>query len=1080
MPARDMTLRRLFVLIGVGVGAYVMLVAGYLQFSVRPRADSLQIGSEAVANAFGLAQARIAGLGEALERAELMTRSWPEGEPLTSDSTRVVQDAVRDAATARGSSESTTALSVVPDETREALGSLATREVALGTLLGEVVLAAELGDAEGVEDAFREATELRAQLLTVLGIAQSGALQRLSERERELGRTAAVAASTLTWSLILGAVLLLGAALLLRERFYRPLARLEASLARVAEGDLAATVRLPRDDEMGRLGTVFNQMTSVLLERAYEDQQHREGVAQRYGRILDESTTEIFALDRNSFRILESNRRALDHLGYRDEELRLMNALDLWHQEHGTLADLFHALITVEWEEKLFLADQIRRDGSSYPVEVKLYDAPQQDPPVIMAIVHDITERRRLEDVHERLARFALEKSRIFQSGQLETGVAAITENATSTLEVDRASVWLIESGGLRCIDLFDTATGEHLAGEMLLATELPAHFRAVAEDRTMAVTDAVSDSRTSEFAASRRAPQKIASLLDAPIRVGGRLAGVIRHEHGSPRDWTAEERVVAAALADFVAQALESAERRRAEEALRHSENRFRTAFEEAAVGMAEAAPDGRLLRANRRLSEMIGYGPDELIELTWWDITHPKDEAVHRVAVEQMLAGRRSSYQREARYLHKDGSTVWVDVSTAPVVSKDGSVSRFILVVQDVSEARSLRTQLAHAQKMESIGRLAGGIAHDFNNLLTAILGNVELAKSELAVESRARGDLDEIEKSAVRATKLTSQLLTFARRRVVEAQIVDLNEATAGAETLLRRLISERVELVVRLEAEAAHVRIDSGQFEQVIMNLAVNARDAMPEGGRLEIRTGVAAPGEHVEALGGQAEDDEYVILAVTDNGVGMEPEVMGRLFEPFFTTKAAGHGTGLGLAICYGIVGQAGGHIGVESVPGEGTTFKIFLPLARSSEMGSKVEAVESGDGRGSEVVLLVEDEDAVRKLVERALGQKGYEVLSAAHGDDALKIVSSRGADIDVLITDIVMPRMGGLEVAALVKERVPGVKVLYISGYSDSEEAHRVIGTAGKAFLAKPFSPSELARRVRTLCDGPQLQDSA
>jgi CheY-like chemotaxis protein len=379
-----------------------------------------------------------------------------------------------------------------------------------------------------------------------------------------------------------------------------------------------------------------------------------------------------------------------------------------------------------------------------------------------------------------------------------------------------------------------------------------------------------------------------------------------------------------------------------------------------------------------------------------------------------------------------------------------------------------------------MESIGRLAGGIAHDFNNLLTAILGNVELAKSELPDASRASGDLDEIEKSAVRATKLTSQLLTFARRRVVEPQVVNLNEATAATETLLRRLISERVELSVRLEADPSHVRIDPGQFEQVIMNLAVNARDAMPGGGRLEIRTRAATPAEREEAFGGEAPVEEAVVLAVSDTGVGMEPEVMGRLFEPFFTTKAAGHGTGLGLAICYGIVGQAGGYIGVESAPGEGTTFKIILPSARSSEMAIEVEPVDAGEGRGSEVVLLVEDEDAVRRLVERALGQKGYEVLSAAHGDEAMNIVSSRGADIEVLITDIVMPRMGGLEVAALVKERVPGVKVLYISGYSDSEEAHRVIGTAGKAFLAKPFSPSELARRVRALCDGPALQDSA
>jgi signal transduction histidine kinase/CheY-like chemotaxis protein len=398
--------------------------------------------------------------------------------------------------------------------------------------------------------------------------------------------------------------------------------------------------------------------------------------------------------------------------------------------------------------------------------------------------------------------------------------------------------------------------------------------------------------------------------------------------------------------------------------------------------------------------------------------------------------------------------------------------SVADFVALAMEAAERRRLENQLAQAHKMESIGRLAGGVAHDFNNLLTAILGYLELVRAGLPEKGPIRADLNEIEKAAQRATALTRQLLTFARRQVVEPRVLDVNALTRGADSLLRRLIGEDIELVTILEPPIASVRVDPSQFEQVIVNLAVNARDAMPEGGRLTVETRNVTLDEHFVARHPGAAQGKYIELAVTDTGVGMDRETLGRLFEPFFTTKPTGQGTGLGLAICYGIVRQAGGYIWAYSEPGRGTTFKIYLPRVEETPVPVSSAAEPGPAAGGRETILLVEDESQIRELAARALRSLGYTVITATNGEEAVGVARARLDDIDLLVTDMVLPLRGGREVAARLRDKRPGLRVLYMSGYTQGVLPEKDLIEADSLFLAKPFTLSELSRRVRELLD--------
>jgi nitrogen-specific signal transduction histidine kinase len=399
---------------------------------------------------------------------------------------------------------------------------------------------------------------------------------------------------------------------------------------------------------------------------------------------------------------------------------------------------------------------------------------------------------------------------------------------------------------------------------------------------------------------------------------------------------------------------------------------------------------------------------------------------------------------------------------------------VEYFNVLVEDITERKLLEAQLRQAQKMEAVGRLAGGIAHDFNNLLTAITGYADLALSDLREGDPMRQDMEEILRAAHRAAELTRQLLAFSRQQVLAPRVLDLNEVVQSVDKMLRRLVGEDVELLSVLAPGLGHVKADPGQLEQVIVNLAVNARDAMPTGGKLTIETADAELAETRVRDLAAVPAGRYVMLAITDSGTGMDEETKARIFEPFFTTKEQGKGTGLGLATVYGIVKQSGGFIWLYSEPGHGTTFKIYLPRVEGAAdaLAPPVGTVEVP--RGTETVLIVEDEEAVRALAKTALTRKGYRVLEAANGGEALLRCESEQAPIHLLVTDVVMPGLGGADLAQRLAPLRPDMKVLFISGYADRAAARHGTIQPGAAYLEKPFSLEALARKVREVLDRP------
>jgi nitrogen-specific signal transduction histidine kinase len=400
------------------------------------------------------------------------------------------------------------------------------------------------------------------------------------------------------------------------------------------------------------------------------------------------------------------------------------------------------------------------------------------------------------------------------------------------------------------------------------------------------------------------------------------------------------------------------------------------------------------------------------------------------------------------------------------------DPAVRAIVVNARDISDRRRLEEQLWHAQKMEAVGQLAGGIAHDFNNLLTAILGYCNLVLDDVPNEDPLRVDLEEIRTAGERAASLTRQLLAFSRRQMLQPQVVDLNALVASMQKLLRRLVSEEIEVVTALAHDVPAVRADPTSLEQVLVNLAVNARDAMPNGGRLTIETSpahldAAFAASHVPMAPGH-----YVRLTVADTGVGMDEATRGRIFEPFFTTKEQGKGVGLGLATVYGIVKQNGGYIWVDSERGRGAVFTIYLPLAEITPSVRRADGSSVVDTRrrGWETVLLVEDEDAVRTLAREVLRRHGYVVLEARHGVDALRVAERHPDEIHLLVSDLVMPHMSGSDLAKRLSAGRPKMKVLFMSGYAD-RVVHRDV-TQGVAFVQKPFTPETFARKVRSVLD--------
>ena len=517
--------------------------------------------------------------------------------------------------------------------------------------------------------------------------------------------------------------------------------------------------------------------------------------------------------------------------------------------------------------------------------------------------------------------------------------------------------------------------------------------------------------------------------------------------------------------------------ERERAEVALRTSEARFRNLIETAGAAIVSLAPDGTIREWNHEAERLFGWPRDEMLGRDYFEDCLPVEARVGaRADMLEVLAGEPIK-GHETAVLTRAGARRVVLWNLTLGAGDSIRAAEIIAIGVDVTEQRRLEEHYRQAQKMEAVGRLAGGVAHDFNNLLTVINGYSEALLTQGVAGADLQEPLEEIYKAGERAATLTRQLLAFSRKSLLQPRVLDLNALVGETERMLRRLIGADVLLVTDLDADLARVKVDPGQIEQVILNLCINARDAMPQGGRLTIETrNVELASLDVEMAPGR-----HVLLAVTDTGHGMSDEVKARIFEPFFTTKEKGKGTGLGLATVYGIVQQSGGQVTVESEEGRGTTFRIFLPPTQEATVAETGGTASSEVPRGTETLLLAEDDEGVRGLALIALRSQGYTVLEARDGQEALEVWRQQRAGIDLLITDVVMPRMGGLPLADQMSAACPGLRILYLSGYTDDAVARHGLprpelasaGT-GPALLAKPFTATALMRKVRGVLDRP------
>jgi two-component system, cell cycle sensor histidine kinase and response regulator CckA len=512
---------------------------------------------------------------------------------------------------------------------------------------------------------------------------------------------------------------------------------------------------------------------------------------------------------------------------------------------------------------------------------------------------------------------------------------------------------------------------------------------------------------------------------------------------------------------------------RKMAEEALRLSETSFRSVVENAPYAIYRVGLGGQLLQINPALQKMVGYtSPEELLHANLADLYLHAGEYERMI---QLFGSAEEFRDVEAEWKRKDGAPITVRCSGRRVKDQSGAPAHMEFFAEDITERRALERQLRVAQKMEAVGRLSGGIAHDFNNLLGVIIGYSQVVRKKLVKNNPNHPLLEhveEVEKAGQRAASLTKQLLAFSRQQVLTPAVLNLNTVVTEIGKMLPRLLGEDIEMTTALADDLGRVKADQGQIEQIIMNLAVNARDAMPKGGQLTIKTANAELDanfirEHPGSAVGR-----YVMLSVTDTGMGMNPETQAHIFEPFFTTKETGKGTGLGLSTVYGVVKQSGGYIAVESAPEKGASFKVYLP--RTEEVSVQASSSVSVDPttRGSETILLAEDAEPLRKLAQSFLEARGFRVLSAPNGEKALELAVQNPEPIHLLLTDVVMPGMNGRVLAEELAPRQPGIKVIYMSGYTDSFIAGHGVLDPGTHMIHKPFTEEALIAKVRQVLD--------
>ena len=653
----------------------------------------------------------------------------------------------------------------------------------------------------------------------------------------------------------------------------------------------------------------------------------------------------------------------------------------------------------------------------------------------------------------------------ISQSRDLRTGLQRCAEGMIDHLELELARIWVLDSGG-ETLHLHATAGIEQPAPAELTVIHLgEAAVGKVAAERLPHHTDSIAED---EFIRCRDwcAEQGLVSFVALPLQVEDRLVGAVAIFDRVPL----EPRVLQAlsSVADGIAVGIE---RKRIESDLERNQTFFAAVTEQADEGIAIVDQEGRHQLVNPAYCELTGYSPDELLDKTIFALV-PTDA---QAEVTPLVAAGESS-RRVFGIVRKDGNRFIAEVCGSPL--KIAGEQLTLAIVRDITREleiedrhRKIEEQLRLSQRMESVGQLAGGVAHDFNNLLLVILGHVELVEGGFGDgDDRVHGSLNEIRTAAERAAVLTRQLLAFSRRQPLEFEVLDLNELIQGLLKMLRRLIPESYEIEFIPGENPGPIEADPGQLEQVLMNLAVNARDALDESGemgKVRITTERATVDAAMRAKYPWAAEGEYVMLTVHDDGAGMTPEVAERVFDPFFTTKEVGHGTGMGLATVYGIVKQHDGLILCESVHGQGTTFRIYFPVV-AERVRTADDDEELGSARGNETILVAEDDPSVRKMVAGILRQVGYIVLEADDGAEALQLYVENQEEIDLVLLDAVMPKLSGLDAYARISELNPKVPVLFTSGYSPRRIPPELFEDERLTLLLKPYGPADLLREVR------------
>jgi PAS domain S-box-containing protein len=532
--------------------------------------------------------------------------------------------------------------------------------------------------------------------------------------------------------------------------------------------------------------------------------------------------------------------------------------------------------------------------------------------------------------------------------------------------------------------------------------------------------------------------------------------ASVLRSQHGKPLG--------------FVGTVEDITDYKSAELALRQAEQYNRRLIQQARDVIFMLEPDGVIRSLNPAFETLTGWQQTEWIGKHFAPLVHNQDLPIAVARLQSVLKGELPP-PFELRILTRSNQFITAEFTVTPHL-KEQAVTAISGIARDVTQRKQLEAQLHQAQKIEAIGRLAGGIAHDFNNILSIIMGYADLAMTRLKHDQETCRCVQEINRAAERAGALTRQLLAFSRKQTLQPEVLDLNAVIASLEKMLRRLIGEDVALDIVPNAALGRVKADVNQIEQVLMNLVINARDAMPDGGTITIQTANVVLDEQYAASHPDVAAGHYVMFSVTDTGTGMTAEVKARIFEPFFTTKPQGKGTGLGLATVRGIVSQSGGHIALDSEPGRGTTFRIYLPRVNDGPALKAACNYPASTPRGSETILVVEDEESLLELATMALTDFGYTVLGAGDGDQALRIAQNHPHDLALVVTDVVMPRMGGRQLAQRLQQLRFGCKILFVSGYPDDTVVRHGILEKRVAFLHKPFTPSSLARKVREVLD--------